>query len=219
MNNIEELLKKMKENGGSMVNLSLLDSSERIALEEKINQEIHNGNKDFYMYIPYLETFNIGELLTQGNREKLDDENWYLLVTQIYLRSPSRGLLNSIAENAKSNYFALKSLEEIASKRPDIVELPLLIDSIKKQNPSVLTKPEITQGPKKKTIYFKLTSGVVLKIIPEDFTAYRFNNELLEWQEDSVLFTEYEHGNLEGERFNITENYPIGEPFHFGRRL
>ena len=68
-------------------------------------------------------------------------------------------------------------------------------------------------------IYFKLTSGVTLKIDKDNFTCYRFNQERQEWQEDSVLFTEYEHGNLEGQEIMMEDNYPYGEPFHFGRSL
>lgn len=78
---------------------------------------------------------------------------------------------------------------------------------------------KVIKGDEKKIIYFKLTSGVILKIDRSNFTAYRFNQELKEWQEDSVLFTEYEHGNLEGKEFEAQENFPYGEPFHFGRHL
>lgn len=73
---------------------------------------------------------------------------------------------------------------------------------------------------KEKTItYFKLTSGLIIKIDSSNYTAYRFNQENQEWQEDSILFNEYENGNLRGEVFETEENYPYGEPFNYRRSL
>ena len=71
----------------------------------------------------------------------------------------------------------------------------------------------------KSIFYFKISSGVIAKIDRENFTAYRFNKDTKEWQEDSVLFTEYDHGNLVGEEFEATENYPYGEPFRYKANL
>lgn len=62
-------------------------------------------------------------------------------------------------------------------------------------------------------IYVKLTSGLLVRIDRCNYTAYRLNNELKEWNKDSVLFTEYEYGELGGKVIEIDDNYPIGEPF------
>lgn len=62
-------------------------------------------------------------------------------------------------------------------------------------------------------IYVKMTTGLLVRIDRCNYTAYRLNNELKEWNEDSVLFTEYEYGELGGKVIEIDDNYPIGEPF------
>lgn len=61
--------------------------------------------------------------------------------------------------------------------------------------------------------YVKLISGLLVRIDRCNYTAYRLNDELKEWNEDSVLFTEYEYGELEGKVIEIDDNYPIGKPY------
>ncbi len=64
-------------------------------------------------------------------------------------------------------------------------------------------------------VYFRLSNGVLLKIDRVNLTCYRFDPEQEEWNSDSALFSEYEYGNLEGERVSFTDVYPIGAPFEY----
>lgn len=70
-----------------------------------------------------------------------------------------------------------------------------------------------------KIFYFKLDSGLLIKIDRERMTAYRFNEEKSEWQEDSEFYIDYSYGNLFGSIVDITENYPIGEPYDYRKAL
>lgn len=63
--------------------------------------------------------------------------------------------------------------------------------------------------------YFRMSNGLLIKIDNDRLTAYRFNNSLKEWNEDSVLFSEYERGNLNGELVFFHDNYPTGKPFSY----
>lgn len=56
--------------------------------------------------------------------------------------------------------------------------------------------------------YFRLTSGLLIKLDNEKLTAYRFNENLRCWYEDSALFTEFEYGNLMGELIDFDDSYP-----------
>lgn len=225
--NSEELIKRI--NSGEDISVEDFNSlipDERSKLEKIINGEIRNGNSKYYKYISYLIEFDNVELLTNGHRKKIGDESWYKLVTEIYLRNPSHRLLESIVYNAKTykNKFALEAIKKISSNNPSLFELPEIIDKLEKlfkeEPPIVQNHSQYHRQPKRKgIIYFKLTSGLIIKLIPEKFTAYRFNEELRQWQEDSVKLTEYVHGNLEGEEFETVENFPYGEPFHYGRHL
>ena len=69
--------------------------------------------------------------------------------------------------------------------------------------------------PEENIRYFRLTNGLLLKIDSDHLTCYRFDPERKEWNEDSVLFTEYEYGGLQGELVFFSDVYPIGEPFKF----
>ena len=103
-----------------------------------------------------------------------------------------------------------EQIKEMVRKRNEVLkQMGYIFDEDGKFN-----KPQ-----KEETIYFRLTSRLVIKIIPKELTAYRFNQESKEWQKDSVLFSEYEYGNLEGEEFKTTENFPYGEPFQYGRHI
>lgn len=73
------------------------------------------------------------------------------------------------------------------------------------------------QGAEKKIIYFRLTSGLTLKIDPEHLTCYRFDPHRREWNEDSVLFSEYEHGELQGSRIAMDDTYPTGDPYSYAK--
>ena len=72
---------------------------------------------------------------------------------------------------------------------------------------------------KKSIVYVRLSNGLIIKIDKASFTAYRLNNETSEWQEDSVLYTEYQYGELGGEEIDLEENYSYGEPYVFGGKL
>ena len=220
MVNIEELIEKIsKSNDINPLQLLNIDDDNRKVLEQRRNEEITKYNRKFYQFIPYLNEFTVGKLLTQGSRINVDAENWYDLVTNIYLRNPSGALLEALIDEARTNLYALKCIEIISLKRPDIIELPMVIKQIKSsviQNTNSDTNLNLKN---KNIIYFKLISGLIVKIDKNNFTAYRFNKETNEWQEDSVLFTEYEHGNLDGKEFDTIEHYPYGEPFHYGRYL
>ena len=75
---------------------------------------------------------------------------------------------------------------------------------------------EYTKEGVKTIIYMKLLSGLIVKIDIVNFTGYRLNKEKMEWQEDSVLYTEYEYGELDGEKIDLDENYAYGEPYQHG---
>ena len=221
LNMVEEINKisnDAKYNPFINTNLKMED---RIILEKRINEEIKKGNKNCYKFIPIMQYFEVGNLLTTGNYEKNDEENWYELITNIYLRMPSSNLLDTIVRNARTNPYAFKSLVVISSKRPDIIELPKIIENIKKnqinQKVKPITQPETTK--KNYIVYLKLINGLIVKIVSEKYTAYRFNTQTNEWQEDSVLFTEYEHGNLQGIQIDFEDNYDYGDPFCYGRNL
>lgn len=64
--------------------------------------------------------------------------------------------------------------------------------------------------------YIKLMNGLLVKIDKVNFTAYRLNEETMQWQEDSLLYTEYGYGELDGEKINLDENYEYGEPYSYG---
>jgi len=198
-----------------------LKFEDRIILEKRIKEEIKKGNKNCYKFIPIMQYFEVGNLLTTGHYEKMDEENWYELITNIYLRMPSTNLLDTIARNARTNPYAFKSLVVISSKRPDIIELSKIIEDIKKNpiNPEVKFKTQPETAKKNYVVYLKLISGLIVKIVSEEYTAYRFNTETNEWQEDSVLFTEFEHGNLQGNEIEFEDNYGYGEPFRYRRHL
>lgn len=63
--------------------------------------------------------------------------------------------------------------------------------------------------------YFRMSNGLLIKIDIDHLTAYRFNDVLKEWNEDSVLFSEYEWGNLNGELVFFHDDSPTGKPFSY----
>lgn len=88
-------------------------------------------------------------------------------------------------------------LREMAQKTP--------VDKIKQSN--------------SKATYIQLTSGLIIKIDYTTNTAYRFNPETQEWNKDTTIFAEYEHGELHYEKIDFEDFYPEGEEYHYGRRL
>lgn len=80
--------------------------------------------------------------------------------------------------------------------------------------PVINTTPQV-----KKPVYFKAGFGAIFKIDDNKHAAYRLNNETGEWQEDDLAYGDIIRGNMVGERIQMEENYPYGEPFQYGRHL
>lgn len=75
----------------------------------------------------------------------------------------------------------------------------------------------LSMREKEEIRYFRLTSGLLIKIDRKHMTCFRFNSNQKEWNEDSVMFTEYEHGELLGELVDFDDHYPTGKPFTYSR--
>lgn len=176
-------------------------------IEDAINQRIMAGDSRFYKFIPILTNVDL-DILTHKHWLELNDENWYELVKYSYHRSHSPSLLDYIVENAHKSQAAFDCLTEIAERYPDIIELPFLIEEIKKTC-HLSSNLEHVEKP----IYFQLTSGLIVKIDRSHFTAYRLNDKKKEWQLDRRLFTDYEYGNLIGSYIHLDDEYPLGPPF------
>lgn len=205
----------------SIEKLNLLNDEERNKVEENIIYKINEGVMEYYKYIPFLKNFEVNNLLTNGHMSNLSEENRAELVKNIYFIKPSPSLLDYVVEMARKNKYALECVKEISKKRPDILELPQLIEIIQeeyKKAPNV-DENNLEKKAKNNITYFKLTNGLIIKLDRDNLTAYRFNQENQEWQKDTGLFIEYQYGNLRGEIFEADENYPYGEPYNYGRSL
>lgn len=91
-------------------------------------------------------------------------------------------------------------------------EVPEWLQELKKPTSEMITKiiferEDLPSHYK----YFLLTSGLLIKLDNEELTAYRFNEKLRCWNDDSVLFIEYEYGNLMGELIDFDDSYPCNE--------
>ena len=67
---------------------------------------------------------------------------------------------------------------------------------------------DISQLMGKRYKYFKLTSGMVIKLDEENMDAYRLDSESKEWVADSEIYLDYSYGNLHGEYIDFDDIYP-----------
>ena len=88
-------------------------------------------------------------------------------------------------------------------------EVPEWFSELKKPTGEMITKIILEiKASHSHYKYFRLTSGLLIKLDNEKLTAYRFNENLRCWYEDSALFTEFEYGNLMGELIDFDDSYP-----------
>lgn len=136
-----------------------------------------------------------------------------------YLAKQKNSALNEARTKRKKYIIALLRANNINPQEVDIEDvlngnIPDWLRELANNTPAAEIKVEET-----KSKYIKLTSGLTIRIDTSERTAYRFNPETQEWNKDSTLFAEYEHGELHFENIDFDDFYPIGEEYHYGRRL
>lgn len=57
--------------------------------------------------------------------------------------------------------------------------------------------------------YFKINSGMIIKIVPENLLCYKLDAVKKVWIESPSLFVEFEQGNVHGEFIDFNDIYPI----------
>lgn len=87
---------------------------------------------------------------------------------------------------------------------PDKVDVNFMLNS---QQPS----PRSNQGEQQLDAvrYFKINSGMIIKIVPENLLCYKFDAVKKVWIESPSLFVEFEQGNVHGEFIDFNDVYPI----------
>lgn len=135
------------------------------------------------------------------------------------LKNKRQQAIEEVRKQRKKYIYALLKYHKIDESKIDIDailngNIPDWLKRLSKETPV-----ENLNLNDNKIIYFQLESGLVIKIDYENNSAYRFNIENQEWNEDVAKFNEYEYGELHGKPISFDDIYPIGEPFHYGRQL
>lgn len=59
------------------------------------------------------------------------------------------------------------------------------------------------------TRYFRINSGMIIKIVPENLLCYKLDTRRKVWIESPSIFVEFEQGNIHGEYIEFDDNYPL----------
>lgn len=189
--------------------LSQLNQNDFLKISKILSDEIYKGNVNCYKFIRVLQDLNIARLMSTEHKSTLTDENWIILATNVYLAYPKPTLLDYIVEMARINDVALEQLKLIANERPDIIELPIIIEDIeakKKVSPKII--PNID---KKSFEYYKLDFGAIVKVKKDKFLLYRLDPTSKVWIEDHEMFMEMARGSYGYEPIRLDDTYPYQE--------
>lgn len=177
-------------------------------LEGRICDEIYGGNSEFYPLIPYLTTIDRPFLGSSGHMEKLPEENRVRLYTYCYVSSPNREELAYIGAYLRRHPLEAGLLDEVLGHYPDCQGILLLKQSL---NSSHREEKPTREG------YFRIKSGLTIKLNHEDCTCYVLDPKQKEWRMDAELYGEISQGSVQMERIHMEDTYPVGEPLDWRR--
>lgn len=206
-NEIQESIKKGEYNFG-VSDLTQLAPNEFREISNMLATEIYNGNHNCYKFIKCLKGLDITKLMSTGHRATLSDDNWAVLIANVYLEYPKPSLLDYIVEMASINTVALQQLKIIASARPDIQELPYIIQHIESQKKNTSELIENVNNKTEKFEYFQLDFGAIVKVQKDKFLLYRLDPNTNEWIEDHELYMEMASGSYGYSPITINDGYP-----------